>query len=169
MNSRVDRRGLLRSAGVLTAGAVMFPVALGQEVEAESRSSCRIISVCTCLLRHTLTKPFGVSVSVPLDKTREALLVRIESDRSHVGWGETSPLPGRRAAIDQLGTQLIGEDPVEYRRLWRSLWGANFGNALAVAGLDVALHDLRGKSLVCRLQNSSAEDSEIKFQPTPRR
>ena len=83
-----------------------------------------------------------MSVSVPLDKIRETLLVRIESSEGHVGWGETSPLPGTKAAIDELGVSLVGQNPLHYRRLWRSLWGANFGNALAVAGLDMAINDL---------------------------
>jgi D-galactarolactone cycloisomerase len=91
-----------------------------------------------------LKQPFGVSVSVPLDKIRETLLVRIESSEGHVGWGETSPLPGTKAAIDELGVSLVGQNPLHYRRLWRSLWGANFGNALAVASLDMAINDLHG-------------------------
>lgn len=148
MNSRVDRRGLLRSAAALSAGAVYTRAVLGgDEAESGKHVSCQIRSVRTFLLQHTLKRPFGVSVSVPLDKTREALLVRIESEDGHVGWGETSPLPGTRAAIEELGMRLIGQNPLEYRRLWRSLWGANFGNALAVAGLDIAINDLRGKIL----------------------
>ena len=148
MKSRIDRRGILRSAAALTAGAVCTPAVLGWNgSDSQEQVPCRIRSVRTFLLRHTLKRPFGVSVSVPLDKTREALLVRIESDGGHVGWGETSPLPGTRAAIEELSPQLIGQNPLEYRRLWRSLWGANFGNALAVAGLDIAINDLRGKVL----------------------
>src|SRR5262249_20373571 len=42
---------------------------------------------------------------------------------------------------------LIGQNPLEHRRLWRQLWGANFGNGLAVGAVDTALHDLRGKAL----------------------
>jgi D-galactarolactone cycloisomerase len=94
-----------------------------------------------------LKNPFGVSVSVPLDKTRTTLLVKIESDAGLVGWGETSPINGTRSAIDELAPRLIGQNPVEHRRLWRMLWGPNFGNALAVGALDMALHDLRGKAL----------------------
>jgi len=148
MSSRFDRRGLLRTAAILTAGAVQAGPAAGQVAEnTDQARRCTIKLVQTFLLRHELQQPFGVSVSVPLDKTRETLLVRIESNEGHVGWGETAPLPGTRAAIDELGLALIGQNPLQYRRLWRSLWGANFGNALAVAGLDMALNDLRGKVL----------------------
>jgi D-galactarolactone cycloisomerase len=148
MSSRFGRRGLLRTAAILTAGAGSVGSAVGQDSnDGEKAPKCTIKAVQTFLLRHTLTQPFGVSVSVPLDKTRETLLVRIESSDGHVGWGETAPLPGTKAAIDELGVSLIGQNPLHYRRLWRSLWGANFGNALAVAGLDMALNDLRGRVL----------------------
>ncbi|MFO1003689.1 MAG: mandelate racemase/muconate lactonizing enzyme family protein [Planctomycetaceae bacterium] len=148
MSSRFDRRGLLRTAAILTAGgAAATATASLDDEKTDAARKCTIKSVQTFLLRHTLERPFGVSVSVPLDKTRETLLVRMESNEGHVGWGETSPLPGTKAAIDELGLSLIGQSPLQYRRLWRSLWGANFGNALAVAGLDMALNDLRGKVL----------------------
>ena len=146
MRSRFDRRGLLRTAAILTAGGAAA-TASPDEGKSDVARACTIKTVQTFLLRHTLERPFGVSVSVPFDKTRETLLVRIESNEGHVGWGETSPLPGTKAAIDELGMSLINRNPLQYRRLWRSLWGANFGNALAVAGLDMALNDLRGKIL----------------------
>ncbi len=148
MSSRFDRRRLLRTAAILTAGGAAARETAGQEAgNSDQARKCTIKSVQTYLLRHELERPFGVSVSVPLDKTREILLVRIESSEGHVGWGETAPLPGTKAAIDELGLSLVGQNPLEYRRLWRTLWGANFGNALAVAGLDMALNDLRGKVL----------------------
>ena len=146
MRSRFDRRGLLRTAAILTAGGAAA-TASPDEGKSDVARACTIKTVQTFLLRHTLERPFGVSVSVPFDKTRETLLVRIESNEGHVGWGETSPLPGTKAAIDELGMSLINQNPLQYRRLGRSLWGANFGNALAVAGLDMALNDLRGKVL----------------------
>ena len=83
-----------------------------------------------------------------LPTTREALLVRIDTDQGLVGWGETSPISGTRGTIDnQLAPRLIGENPLAYRRLWRNLWGANFGNGLAVGAVETALNDLRGKAL----------------------
>ena len=148
MSSRFDRRGLLRTAAILTAGTVQVSSAVGEvALNSADAPKCTIKAVQTFLLRHTLKQPFGVSVSVPFQKTRETLLVRIESNEGDVGWGETAPLPGTRAAIDELGLALIGQNPLQYRQLWRSLWGANFGNALAVAGLDMALNDLRGRIL----------------------
>lgn len=108
----------------------------------------KITAVKTYLLRHQLARPFGVSVSVPLEKTRQTLLVKIETDAGLAGWGETPPIAGVRATVDgHLGPLLLGQNPVEQRRLWRLMWGPNFGNALAVGGVDMALNDLRGKVL----------------------
>ncbi|REJ96610.1 MAG: mandelate racemase/muconate lactonizing enzyme family protein [Planctomycetota bacterium] len=122
----------------------------GEETAADSAGlrRMRIGSVETFLLRHQLERPFGASVSVPLSKTRETLLVRIETEDGLVGWGESAPISGARGTIDDhLGPQLIGRNPMEYRRLWRELWGPNFGNALAVGAIETALNDLRGKAL----------------------
>jgi D-galactarolactone cycloisomerase len=79
---------------------------------------------------------------------RDALLVKITSDESLVGWGETAPLGGVREIIEkQLAPILVGQDPRRHRHLWRQIWGPNFGNGLAVGAVDIALQDLRGKAL----------------------
>lgn len=108
----------------------------------------KITAVKAYLLRHKLSRPMGVSVSVPLDKTRQALLVKIETDAGLSGWGETAPIAGVRATVvDHLGPLLVGQNPLEQRRLWRLMWGPNFGNAMAVGAVDMALNDVRGKAL----------------------
>jgi D-galactarolactone cycloisomerase len=74
--------------------------------------------------------------------------VKIETDAGLVGWGETGPISGAQGTIDdQLAPLLIGQNPLRHRKLWRQLWGANFGNGLAVGAVDMALNDLRGKVL----------------------
>lgn len=113
-----------------------------------ARPRMKISSVKAYLLRHTLKEPNGVSVSVPLSQTRETLLVRIETDAGLVGWGETANISGARGTIvDQLTPILMGQNPLDHRRLWRELWGSNFGNSMAVGAVDTALNDLRGKAL----------------------
>ena len=147
-----SRRDVLRfGAGVVT-GELLGTV--GDEAPADAADRLptlpkqKIKAVTTYLLRTQLKRPFGVSVSVPLSKTREALLVKIETEDGLAGWGETAPIAGARGTIvDQLAPQLIGRNPLEYRRLWRELWGANFGNGLAVGAVETALNDLRGKIL----------------------
>lgn len=144
--SVVSRRGFLGGTAAV-AGAGLTRSLAAQESATAAAPAAKITRIETFLLRTTLKKPFGVSVSVPLDKTRSTLLVKIETDTGHVGWGETAPVSGARGAIEQLTPRLIGQNPLDYRILWRSLWGANFGHALAVGGLDIALNDLRGKVL----------------------
>ena len=153
MHVRNSRRDLLRiGAGVVAGGLAGFAtsaVAADEDLPGpQRRPKLKITSVKTYLLRHRLKQPFGASVSVPLDKTREALLVKIETDEGLVGWGETSPISGTRGTIeDHLAPRLIGRNPLEYRQLWREMWGANFGNGLAVGSVETALNDLRGKAL----------------------
>ena len=149
--SNTNRRQFFQTSALLSAGGL---ASLPRSASADERTlsspmrKLKISAVKTYLLRHKLKRPFGVSVSVPLDKTREALLVKIETDAGLVGWGETSPISGARGTIDDhLAPRLIGQNPLEYRRLWRMMWGPNFGNALAVGALDMALNDLRGKAL----------------------
>ncbi len=147
---RFQRRMMFQTAALIAGGRIAARSA-SAVIAQESPSAVpklKIKSVKTYRLQHTLERPFGVSVSVPLDKTREALLVRIEADSGLVGWGETSPINGTRATVDeQIGPFLIGQNPLEHRRLWRQIWGANFGNALAVGAVEMAINDLRGKAL----------------------
>ncbi|MBX3015666.1 MAG: mandelate racemase/muconate lactonizing enzyme family protein [Caldilineaceae bacterium] len=106
----------------------------------------KITGVETYLLQYELGRAIGPSTM--LYPYRTTLLVKISTDEGLVGWGETAPIGAAQAVIQQqLGPTLLGQNPLEHRRLWRQLWGANFGNPLAVAALDLALHDLRGKAL----------------------
>ena len=149
MTMQKSRRELLQIGTSLGAGSFFGSVdrALGADAP-PGQPKLKITSVKTYLLKHLLKQPFGASVSVPLSTTRETLLVKIETDEGLVGWGETAPISGARGTIDdQLAPRLIGENPLEYRRLWRELWGANFGNGLAQGAVETALNDLRGKAL----------------------
>lgn len=81
------------------------------------------------------------------------VLVRIGTDEGVVGWGDASleHRPGTiAAAIRELAGLLIGEDPLPVTRHWQRLTRSGFyrGGAVlasAVAGLDQALWDLRGR------------------------
>jgi D-galactarolactone cycloisomerase len=106
----------------------------------------KITAVETFHVRHPVSHAFGPSTYYYT--TRDALLVKISTDDGLVGWGETAVLAGARALIDKnFASMLIGQNPLEHRRLWRQLWGPNFGNGLAVGAVDIALHDLWGKAL----------------------
>jgi D-galactarolactone cycloisomerase len=106
----------------------------------------KITAVKTYLLKHPMSRPTG-----PANfyfRIRTALLIKIESDEGLAGWGETVALPGLKGIIDEHYTpMLIGRDPRQHRSIWRELWGQNFGNGVALGGVDIALDDLRGKAL----------------------
>lgn len=83
------------------------------------------------------------------------LLVRIEADNGLIGWGEAT-LESRAAtvatAIGELSGILLGADPRRIELLWQRMYRGGFyrgGPVLgsAVAGIDQALWDLKGKAL----------------------
>lgn len=144
------RRDVMRLAISVAAGfAAPIDTAWSDDEHAFAQHpKLQITAVKTYYLRAKLKQPFGASVSVPLSTHREALLVKLETNEGLVGWGESSPISGAKGTIDDhLAPLLIGKNPLQYRRLWRSMWGPNFGNALAVGAVETALNDVRGKAL----------------------
>src|SRR5579872_3073718 len=138
--------GVAGSYGVLAGIGAVASAESFAAAPAAKPSSLTITNVETFSLVHKLPKAIGVSTA--LSNVRDALLVKITTDSGLVGWGETSDVGGTRGIIeDHLKTVLLGKNPLEHRKLWRALWGANFGDGRAVAGVDIALHDLRGKAL----------------------
>jgi galactonate dehydratase len=83
------------------------------------------------------------------------LFVKVETDTGLVGWGEPV-LEGRAAtvaaAVDELADYLIGKDPRRIEDHWTVLYRSGFyrGGGIhmsALAGLDQALWDIKGKAL----------------------
>ena len=83
------------------------------------------------------------------------LFVRVESDDGAVGWGEAS-LEGHAEAVDgafeALRDRFIGHDPFRIEDIWQVAYRGGFyrgGPVLmsALAGLEQALWDLKGKAL----------------------
>lgn len=112
----------------------------------EKPSGLTITRVETIALQKKL--PQAVGVSTALSDMSQALYIKISTDSGLVGWGETADVGGTRGIIeDHLKPLLLGKNPLEHRKLWPSLWGQAFGDGRAVGGVDIALHDLRGKAL----------------------
>lgn len=85
---------------------------------------------------------------------RNWVFVKVLTDTDLYGWGEAT-LEGKeetvRACIHELGQALIGEDPLAVEHHWQRLYRHGFwrgGVVLnsALAGLDQALWDIRGKA-----------------------
>ncbi|QUH01961.1 galactonate dehydratase [Saccharopolyspora erythraea] len=83
------------------------------------------------------------------------LFLKIETDEGVVGWGEPV-LEGRAdavaATVDELSDYLVGQDPSRIEDLWTVLYRGGFyrGGGIhmsALAGIDQALWDIRGKAL----------------------
>lgn len=146
----LSRREWLGAGLAASCGAAVAWSPLAEQAKADEKrgkpSSLTITKVETFALTHKLAKAIGPSVAEAA--IREALLVKISTDSGLVGWGETADVGGTRGIIeDHLKTVLLGKNPLEHRKLWRAMWGPNFGDGRAVAGCDLALHDLRGKAL----------------------
>jgi L-alanine-DL-glutamate epimerase-like enolase superfamily enzyme len=103
----------------------------------------------------------------------DSVIVRIDTDAGHTGWGEAKAGVGSAAACaglaaiinDDYAPLLVGQDPRDISRLWdvmyntpREGYAVSRGHALpqlgrrglsisAIAGVDVALWDILGKSL----------------------
>ena len=96
------------------------------------------------------------------DGTQDAFLVRVHTDDGLVGIGEadTSPyvahvitdMPASHAVARGLSELLLGEDPLQIRRLWDVMFAGTYhygrdGAALhAISAVDMALWDIAGKA-----------------------
>ena len=83
------------------------------------------------------------------------MLLKIETDEGIVGWGEPV-IEGRartvETAVAEFAELLIGQDPRRINDLWQAMYRGSFyrgGPILmsAIAGIDQALWDIKGKAL----------------------
>jgi galactonate dehydratase len=83
------------------------------------------------------------------------MFLKIETDEGVSGWGEPV-IEGRarsvEAAVHELGEALIGQDPARINDVWQVMYRSGFyrgGPILmsAIAGIDQALWDIKGKTL----------------------
>ncbi|MBV9784620.1 MAG: mandelate racemase/muconate lactonizing enzyme family protein [Acidisphaera sp.] len=97
------------------------------------------------------------------DSSQDALLVKVSTDAGITGWGEVDGCPAVARAVIEAGyshTQvnglraiLLGEDPLATARLWNKMYASTLyygrsGAAIqAMAGVDIALWDIKGKAL----------------------
>jgi D-galactarolactone cycloisomerase len=106
----------------------------------------RVAAVDVIPVHAEMATPRGPSILTY--HQRETLFVKLTTDSGLLGWGETYRLAGAESVIrDVLGPLLIGQDAIPSRALHRRMLSATFENGFAVGGVDLALHDLWGKSL----------------------
>ncbi len=122
-----------------------------------------------------------ISFPVPSDKSvtlgigrsvkRDAVLVRVETDEGHVGWGEAhhGRAPGAIARLIDTTTRelVLGMDACDVAGVWARVFkmqlashGMGAAAALALSGIDMALWDLRCQLTgwpLCRLLGGTAK------------
>jgi L-alanine-DL-glutamate epimerase-like enolase superfamily enzyme len=148
-----SRRAFLKNAALLGAVATTAPGAVAQPspAAAPSRGDVKIRDVR----------------SYVVDK---AILVEVVSDAGVSGWGECSFDGGTlmKNFVDQLFKKLVvGKSVWDTRKLWDGMFYENHdlgpGGALpnAIAGVDIALWDLKGRLLglpICQLLGGKYRD-----------
>ena len=144
--------------GALVAGA--SPALAAPARRAATLSSCACAAAAAPVLaaapgpiRITGFKTFGVTWEE--DSDRPYVFVKLETDQGVVGWGEAT-LEGKAGAvlqtIDDLREFYLGQDPMRVEHIWQSMYIHAFYRAgpilgSAIAGIDQALWDIRGKVL----------------------
>jgi L-alanine-DL-glutamate epimerase-like enolase superfamily enzyme len=113
------------------------------------------------MTRVATVEPIPVSYPEPndFDALRHLCLVKITTDDGLVGWGEAvAQFPeaslATKAIVEGMAARVIGRDPVHTRAIWDSLrdqaWWYGYGGGIAsnaIAAIDIALWDLKGKVL----------------------
>jgi L-alanine-DL-glutamate epimerase-like enolase superfamily enzyme len=123
----------------------------------------KITHVQTRVLRTPADNPLVVVLPAPTD-TREFVTLELGTDQGLVGVGLTffggALTPALRAAVDALGALVVGDDPTQVEaiaaRCRRAAGASGPGGifTLALAAIDIACWDLRGKAVgqsVCAL------------------
>jgi galactonate dehydratase len=122
-------------------------------------------------IKVTGVKTYGVTWEENSD--RPYVFVKLETDQGVVGWGEAT-LEGKAGAvmqaIDDLKPFYLDQDPMRVEHIWQSMYIHAFYRAgpilgSAIAGIDQALWDIRGKVLgqpVYRLLGGPVEPKGVR-------
>ena len=114
----------------------------------------KIIRVETVPIRIPYTKGYKTSLSTKV--VQAAVLVKIYTDEDLVGIGECAPYPSfsgdtqetAKVVIDRyLAPVILNEDPFSLERLSTKMESTLPHHQFAKAAIDIALHDIVGKSL----------------------
>lgn len=114
----------------------------------------KITEVTALILRTPMKTPF-TSARGWWYKTKNAMLVRVDTDEGISGWGEAyGPAEVTKTVIDNLlASQVKGCDPFDTDVLWEKMYQRvedydpqGFGVA-AMSAIDTALWDIKGKAL----------------------
>jgi cis-L-3-hydroxyproline dehydratase len=109
----------------------------------------------------------------------DALIVAVSTDEGLTGWGEMAPLgafyapafpAGARSGVAEVAPHLIGEDPMQPRRIVRRMDAVLRGHPYVKSALDMACWDIaaqrRGQPL-CEALGGRFGDSVELYRPIP--
>ncbi len=105
-----------------------------------------------------ITKIIPWLVDVDSSSWGEYLFIEVRTDAGISGWGEittTTKVANRAVAavVRHLNDLLVGDDPSRIEQIWHKVFrsftymGSRGASSNAVSGIDIALWDIRGKSL----------------------
>lgn len=115
----------------------------------------RIVGIRTFALCYDM--PYPLTYARGEYATREALLVKVETDDSSVfGWGESAMWGGPHAVTatvieQEIAPLLLGQDPCRPEYLWEKVFQETYYHGrkgivlAALSGVDIALWDILGK------------------------
>ncbi len=141
-SSADSRRQFLRQLGIGAVGLSAAPALLGQTGRLEQQQPKRPSG-----LKITAVKPYAF---------KKSLFVKVETDGGISGWGEADHEYSTvltRVVTDICTPEVLGADPFDGEYLWNRMFlrGLEAGTSGllpgAVAGIDNALWDLRGRAL----------------------
>lgn len=118
-------------------------------------------------------KPF-MSARGWLHSHRTTLLVEVETEDGIVGWGESfGPATVCRSIVESLlAPRLVGRDPFDAEIIWDETYNRlkDYGAAgivvAAMSALDIALWDIKGKSVglpVCKLLGGRMREDTVAY------
>ena len=155
--NRIDRRRFLAAsaATTLAGGALLTNRAAAQTRE----PSVMIDRIEVFPLRYPTAGHFKFFTGPHGSRGRAAVIVKITADDGSLGWGQSVPIAlwsyetletATVVLRDYFAPALIGLDPLDIDAAQAALDGAlagafSTGMPIARAGLDLALHDLKGK------------------------
>lgn len=110
------------------------------------------MTIAAVRLYHLVARlPEPIGNALITFQQRETLAVEVLDRDGTSGWGETWAEPEAAAAVisSRLVPAILGEDPLHIERLWRRMCGAGHASVsrMAVAALDMAIHDLAARRL----------------------
>ncbi|MGQ0578489.1 MAG: mandelate racemase/muconate lactonizing enzyme family protein [Betaproteobacteria bacterium] len=128
-------------------------------------ASLRIIDVRAFPTSFPVDPKDRVTLGIGRTVKRDAVIVKVTTEDGIIGWGEAhhGRCPGAVGHIvnTTMRQLVVGQDAIDVTGIWKKVYdkqlashGMGAGACLALSGIDMALWDIRGKSLklpLCRL------------------